>query len=162
MENFKEFLYTTAIVDEDLVEAMISSEPDKHEVIVQKQTLVEIIEQNWESYSFTEIFNTWGIDILGKEKAKRFKELSCHWDYTRVDELKAFKEIIINAFEENNCDCIPTCNGLLINFHGYDIDFEPDNEEYLNWKYSNYDEFFKDESIEELILSDEFIKMKIN
>ena len=143
----KDIFYNHIVYDEDQVDC----DEDRELTNVEKEygigyvNVAQELLDNYHCYTIAQIFNTVGKDILGKDKAHKFKEL---YDNERYDKeyfklLNEMIDIIEDAYEE----VIRTNNGIIINFYGGQISFDED-ENCLKWKYeldSNGD-FIEDEN----------------
>lgn len=134
------------------------------------RSIEEILASDYYLYSWSEIFNRIGINILGKDNARLFKSCweslyntgNTAYNYEINDSEEIFHNLMIEIYNKLNeyTDVINVINGLLIAKPLSWILFEPDNEDFMSWKYSNWNEN-RDENTP-LKFSEEYTNLFIN
>ena len=112
-------------------------------------TINDILTNNFAPYPYTLLYNTFGIDVIGKDRAIEFKKLlNSSRGTEEIEEFQnsyiAIMEEVVTKLIDSNIEVIPILNGILINENQMSIENfnpEPEDNEYLKWKYSNYEEY---------------------
>ena len=161
--SLKENLNELAFLDEELIEAFEDFENDEviEDKVIYKPAL-ETLAYQCECYTWGQIFNLMGISILGKNKSYRFRELYDHRPYLSDEEDNEFislKNEILDVLN-SHYSIMLVSNGIIMENDLFEVDLEPTDNEFLSWKYSNWNNGDIDD-LNEFIISEEYKKLLI-